>query len=50
MVDTISADLEEPFCFYQIVLEGAYIQEPIWFEYDEVEIIAPQESKYLKSA
>jgi hypothetical protein len=22
------------------VLEGAYIQEPIWFEYDEVELVA----------
>ena len=40
-VDTISADFDEPFCFYQIVLEGAYIQEPIWFEYDEVELVAP---------
>ena len=39
-VDTISADFDEPFCFYQIVLEGAYIQEPIWFEYDEVELVA----------
>ena len=40
-VNTISDDLEEPFCFYQIVLDGAYIKEPIWFEYDEVELIAP---------
>ena len=39
-VDTISAELEEPFCFYHIALEGAYIQEPIWFAYDEVELIA----------
>ena len=31
---------EEPFCFYQIALEGASIREPIWFEYDEVELIA----------
>ncbi len=40
-VDTIAVDLEEPFCFYQIALEGAYIQEPIWFAYDEVELVAP---------
>jgi hypothetical protein len=38
-VDTISAELEEPFCFYQIKLEGAYIKEPIWFEFDEVELL-----------
>ena len=40
-VDTISEDFDEPFCFYQIVLEGAHIQEPIWFEYDEVELVSP---------
>jgi hypothetical protein len=40
-VDLISADLEEPFCFYQIVLDGTYIREPIWFEYHEVELVTP---------
>ena len=39
-VDPIVVDLEEPFCFYHIVLEGAYIQGPIWFAYDEVELVA----------
>ena len=39
-VHTIAADLDEPFCFYLIALEGAHLQEPIWFEYDEVELIA----------
>ncbi len=38
-VDTISADRDEPFCFYHIALEGAYTQEPIWFEYNEVELV-----------
>jgi hypothetical protein len=38
-VDTISAELEEPFCFYHIELEGTYIKEPIWFEFDEVELL-----------
>ena len=38
--NTIASEFEEPFCFYLIELEGAYIQEPIWFEYDEVELIA----------
>ena len=31
---------EEPWCFYQIVLEGAHIRGPIWFEHDEVELLA----------
>jgi hypothetical protein len=39
-VDTISAELEEPFCFYLVALDGAQIREPIWFEYDEVELVA----------
>ncbi len=40
-VDTITAELEEPFCFYLVALDGAYIKEPIWFEYDEVEEVDP---------
>ena len=35
------APLEEPFCFYQIALEGAQIKEPIWFAYEEVEVDLP---------
>ena len=38
-VDTIATELEEPFCFYLIDLEGVQMKEPIWFEYDEVEVI-----------
>src|SRR3989442_15101690 len=38
-VDTIPADLEEPFCFYLVALEGTLIEEPIWFECEEVEQI-----------
>jgi hypothetical protein len=41
-VDTIASDLMEPFCFYLVAVEGAQIQEPIWFEHHEVEeITAP---------
>ena len=40
-VDMIATDLDEPFCFYHIILEGTYVQEPIWFEYDEVELVGP---------
>jgi hypothetical protein len=39
-VHTIAPDLEEPFCFYLVALEGAMVREPVWFEYDEVESIA----------
>jgi hypothetical protein len=38
-VDVIADDLEEPFCFYLIALEGLTFLEPIWFTYDEVELI-----------
>ncbi len=41
-VDTIFSDLEEPFCFYLVALEGAWMKEPVWFEYQEVEeVTAP---------
>ena len=30
-------DIDEPFCFYQIELEGTQLKEPIWFQHDEVE-------------
>ena len=35
------AALEEPFCFYLVALEGVQIKEPLWFEYNEVELISP---------
>ena len=38
-VDTITDDLEEPFCFYLVALEGAHMKEPMWFEYEEVELV-----------
>jgi hypothetical protein len=39
-VDIIADDIEEPYCFYHIALDGSQIKQPIWFEYDEVELIA----------
>jgi hypothetical protein len=39
-VHAISVDLEEPFCFYLIAVEGVQIKEPLWFEYDETEVVA----------
>ncbi len=38
-----TAPLGEPFCFYQIELEGAPMKEPIWFTHQEVELLTPQE-------
>ena len=38
-VNTIADELEEPFCFYLVALEATYIQDPIWFEYNEVEAV-----------
>ena len=39
IVEEIAGDLEEPFCFYLIKLEGASIPQPVWFESQEVELI-----------
>ncbi len=38
-VDAISDDRDEPFCFYLVALEGTQVKEPLWFEYDEVEMV-----------
>ena len=38
-VDTVADDQEDPFCFYLIALEGVTIENPIWFEYHEIEFI-----------
>ena len=40
VVDSISDDADEPFCFYLITLEGTQMKEPVWFEYDEVALVA----------
>ncbi len=39
VVNTIADEAEEPFCFYLVTLEGAHIQTPIWFEFNEVEAV-----------
>ncbi len=38
-VNTIADEAEEPFCFYLVALEGTQLQEPVWFEHDEVEAV-----------
>jgi hypothetical protein len=40
MVDLIDASSnEDPFCFYQIDLEGTQIREPVWLQNDEVALL-----------
>ncbi len=34
-----SSELAELFCFYLVRLEGAYIANPVWFQYEEVELV-----------
>src|SRR2546428_10126947 len=41
--------LDEPFCFYQIELEGAQVKEPVWFAYEEVELLTSHEGLLLTS-
>lgn len=38
-VDVISDELEDPFCFYLIALEGSAFWTPVWFDWHEVECI-----------
>jgi hypothetical protein len=40
-VHSMDIEPEEPFCFYLIALQGVQLQEPVWFEYDEVEVVTP---------
>ena len=39
-IHMIAAALEEPFCFYLVALEGTQTKEPLWFEYNEVELVS----------
>lgn len=44
---TIPYDAAEPFCFYLVAVEGAYVKEPIWFEHEEVQLLASIEGNTL---
>jgi hypothetical protein len=41
--------LDESFCFYLIALEGSYVKEAVWFQYEEVESVSSQEFDYFQS-
>jgi hypothetical protein len=38
---------DEPFCFYLIAVEGTYLEQPVWFQYEEVEGVSLQEMDSL---
>ena len=40
-IHMIAEPLDEPFCFYLVALDEGQLQEPIWFEYTEVELLTP---------
>ena len=48
-VDTIP-HLAEAHCFYLVSLEGAQIKEPVWFEFEEVELLSSERSDDLTYA
>jgi hypothetical protein len=47
-VSTMADDVEELFCFYLVDLEGTQIQEPVWFEHEEVEAAEAVASPLMK--
>jgi len=40
-INMIAAPGEPTSCFYLVALDRAHLQEPLWFEYQEVELVAP---------
>jgi hypothetical protein len=40
-IHMIATPGEQTCCFYLVALDGAHQQEPLWFEYEEVELVAP---------
>ena len=40
-IHMIATPGEPIFCFYLVALDGTHLREPIWFEYQEVELVGP---------
>jgi hypothetical protein len=38
-IHMIATPGEPTFCFYLVALDGTQLQEPLWFEYHEVELV-----------
>jgi hypothetical protein len=39
-IHMIAAPGEPNFCFYLVALDGAHLRVPLWFEYQEVALVA----------
>jgi hypothetical protein len=39
-IHMIAAPGEPTFCFYLVALDGAHLRIPLWFEYQEVALVA----------
>jgi len=40
-IHMISTPGEPIFCFYLVAFDGAHLQVPLWFDYQEVELVMP---------
>jgi hypothetical protein len=40
-IHMISTPGEPIFCFYLVALDGAHLQVPLWFDYQEVALVGP---------
>jgi hypothetical protein len=45
-IPTVDAQTE-PYCFYLIDLEGTFIKESVWFDFEEVESISQEEAENI---
>lgn len=42
-------DIDVSFCFYLVALEGSYVKEAVWFQYEEIESVSAHEFEHLQS-
>ncbi len=40
-IHMIATPFEPTFCFYLVALDGTQLQEPLWFDYQEVALVRP---------
>ncbi len=40
-IHMIATPGEPTFCFYLVALDGTQLQEPLWFDYQEVALVGP---------
>jgi len=40
-IHMIATPGEPTLCFYLVALDGTHLREPLWFEYQEVELVGP---------